>query len=171
MPVPSATYRVQLHAGFGFDAAAGIADYLSELGVSHLYASPYLQANAGSTHGYDVLDHSRVSRELGGDEAHERLCETLGRNGLGQILDIVPNHMSIASRENVWWWDVLENGQSSRYATYFDVDWRPPEQKLRDTVLMPILGDHYGREVQAGHVQLPPSGGTFTFHLFRHVMP
>src|SRR3954466_12993258 len=104
MPTPSATYRVQLHAGFGFDAAAGVADYLSELGVSHLYASPYLQANPGSTHGYDVLDHGRVNAELGGGEAHARLCETLGRNGLGQVLDIVPNHMSIASRDNVWWW-------------------------------------------------------------------
>src|SRR3569833_35070 len=116
MPVPLATYRVQLHVGFGFDAAAAIADYLSELGVSHLYASPYLQAGKGSTHGYDGLDHSRGSGELGGAEAHARLCETLGRNRMGHILDIVPNHMSIASRENTWWWDELENGQSRRNA-------------------------------------------------------
>ncbi|WP_435005432.1 malto-oligosyltrehalose synthase [Tundrisphaera lichenicola] len=171
MPVPMATYRVQMHAGFGFDAAAEIAVYLSDLGVTHLYASPYLQAGKGSTHGYDVLDHSKPNAELGGIEAQSRLCEALGRAGLGQILDIVPNHMSIASRENKWWWDVLENGQSSRYAAYFDVDWHPPEEKLRDTVLMPILGDHYGREVEAGRVKLQRNGGTFTFEYFDHVMP
>ena len=172
MPVPLATYRVQMHSGFGFDAAAAIADYLRELGVSHLYASPYLQAGKGSTHGYDVLDHSRPNAELGGPEAHARLCEALGKAGLGQILDIVPNHMSIASpQQNKWWWDVLENGQSSRYAGYFDVDWKPIEAKLRDTVLMPILGDHYGREVEAGRVQLHRAGGTFTLQYFDHVMP
>ena len=171
MPVPLATYRVQMHAGFGFDAAAAIAEYLSDLGVTHLYASPYLQAGKGSTHGYDVLDHSKPNAELGGPEAHARLCDALGKAGLGQILDIVPNHMSIASRENKWWWDVLENGQSSRYAGYFDVDWRPIEAKLRDTVLMPILGDHYGREVEAGHVQMRRDAGTFTFAYFDHVMP
>src|SRR5258707_9970776 len=162
MPVPSATYRVQLHAGFGFDAAAAIADYLSALGVSHLYASPYLQANAGSTHGYDVLDHSRVSVELGGIEAHARLCETLGSNGLGQILDIVPNHMSIASRENAWWWDVLENGPASQYAAYIHVDWKPPEEKLRDTLLMTVLGCHYSRVLVAQELQLIRDGGSIS---------
>ncbi len=171
MPVPLATYRVQMHAGFGFDDAAAIADYLHALGVSHLYSSPYLQAGKGSTHGYDVLDHSKPNDELGGFAAHDRLCKALGENGLGQILDIVPNHMSIAGRGNAWWWDVLENGQASRYATYFDVDWHPPEAKLRDTVLMPVLGDHYGREVEAGHVQVRRDGPVFTFHYFDHVMP
>jgi (1->4)-alpha-D-glucan 1-alpha-D-glucosylmutase len=171
MPVPLSTYRVQIHAGFGFDAVAAIADYLSELGVSHLYASPYLQAGKGSTHGYDVLDHSRASAEAGGAEAHERMCEALGRNGLGQILDIVPNHMSIASRENAWWWDVLENGQSSRYAAYFDVDWHPPEAKLHNTVLLPILGDHYGRVLEAGELKIKRTEGSFTVHYHDHVMP
>jgi (1->4)-alpha-D-glucan 1-alpha-D-glucosylmutase len=160
-----------MHAGFGFDAAAAVAGYLRDLGVTHFYASPYLQAGKGSTHGYDVLDHSQPNAELGGAEAHARLCQALGEAGLGQILDIVPNHMSIAGRGNKWWWDVLENGPSSRYAAYFDVDWRPPEQKLRDTVLMPILGDHYGREVEAGHIRLERVGGTFTIHYFDHVMP
>lgn len=171
MHVPLATYRVQLNAGFGFDAAAAIVDYLRELGVSHLYASPYLKAGKGSTHGYDVLDHSRVSEELGGAEAHTRLCRTLAENGMGQVLDIVPNHMSIASRENAWWWDVLENGQSSRYASYFDVDWHSPEAKLQDTVLLPILGDHYGRVVEAGEIKLRRVEGSFTFHYHDHVMP
>jgi (1->4)-alpha-D-glucan 1-alpha-D-glucosylmutase len=172
MPVPLATYRVQMRAEFGFDDAAAIADYLRDLGVTHLYTSPYLQAGKGSTHGYDVLDHSKPNAELGGAEAHARLCESLGKADLGQILDIVPNHMSIASpQQNRWWWDVLENGQSSRYAGYFDVDWRPAEAKLRDTVLMPILGDHYGREVEAGHVKLSRTGGGFAFHYFDHSMP
>ena len=171
MPRLLATYRVQLRAEFGFDAAAGIADYLRELGVSHLYASPYLQAGKGSTHGYDVLDHTRTSDELGGATAHARLCQSLTEQGLGQVLDVVPNHMSIASRENVWWWDVLENGQSSRYAAYFDVDWQPLEAKLHNTVLLPILGDHYGRVVEAGEIVLKRTGGSFTFHYHDHVMP
>lgn len=171
MPVPLATYRVQMHAGFGFEAVAGIADYLNALGVSHLYASPYLQANQGSTHGYDILNHGMVSQEIGGDEAHARFCEVLGRHGLGQILDVVPNHMSISSRDNAWWWDVLENGQSSLYAHYFDVDWQPPEQKLHDQVLLPILGDHYGRILDAGEIKLRRTAGSFTFHYHDHVMP
>ncbi len=120
MPVPLATYRIQIHAGFGFDDTAAIADYLQALGVSATsILRPSLQAGKGSTHGYDVLNHHQVSKELGGPEGHARLCQSLGKNHLGYILDIVPNHMSIASRENTWWWDVLENGQSSRYAVLF----------------------------------------------------
>lgn len=171
MTVPLATYRVQLHAGFGFDAAANIADYLHELGVSHLYCSPYLQAGAGSTHGYDVLDHGRVNEELGGAEGHAHLCRTLGEQQLGQILDIVPNHMSIASRENRWWWDVLENGPSSTFAAYFDVDWQAPEAKLHNMVLLPILGDHFGRILATGEVQIQRQSAAFTFHYHDHVMP
>ncbi len=171
MPVPLSTYRVQMRAEFGFDDAARVADYLRDLGVTHLYSSPYLQAGKGSTHGYDVLDHSKPNDELGGVEGHDRLCQALGEAGLGQILDIVPNHMSIAERGNRWWWDVLENGQSSHFASYFDVDWQPAEVKLRDVVLMPILGDHYGREVDAGHIKLHRDGAAFTFRYFDHVMP
>src|SRR4051794_2116213 len=171
MPVPLATYRVQLHAGFGFDETAAIADYLHALGVTHLYSSPLLQAGKGSTHGYDVMNHHQVSKDLGGPEGFERLCHSLGGNRLGFILDIVPNHMSIASRENAWWWDVLENGQASRYSFYFDVDWQPAEAKLRNTVLMPILGDHYGRVVEAGELKLKRDGGTFTVHYHDHVLP
>src|SRR5215813_9220665 len=104
---PRATYRVQLHPGFGFDDAAAIATYLGDLGVSHFYASPYLQAARGSTHGYDVVDHSHVNVELGGEEAHARFCAALGEAGLGQVLDIVPNHMAITGQDNAWWWDVL----------------------------------------------------------------
>jgi (1->4)-alpha-D-glucan 1-alpha-D-glucosylmutase len=169
-PWPLSTYRVQLQPSFGFDDVAGIAPYLHRLGVSHLYSSPYLQPAAGSTHGYDVIDHSRVNEELGGEEGHERMCAALGANHLGQVLDIVPNHMAIVGG-NRWWWDVLENGPSSQYASYFDVDWDPPEAKLRNSVLMPILGDHYGRVLEAGELQLVRDGGAFTIHYYEHVLP
>jgi (1->4)-alpha-D-glucan 1-alpha-D-glucosylmutase len=166
-----ATYRVQLNAGFNFDEAAGIADYLADLGISHLYCSPYLQAAPGSTHGYDVVDPGRVNAELGGAAGHARLSEALARRGLAQVLDVVPNHMAISSRENLWWWDLLENGPSSRYASYFDVDWDPPESKLRNTVLLPILGDHYGRVLEAGEFRLERQGGSFVLGYGDHQLP
>jgi (1->4)-alpha-D-glucan 1-alpha-D-glucosylmutase len=147
-----ATYRVQLRAEFGFQDAAAIAGYLAELGISHLYSSPYLQAAAGSTHGYGVVDHSRVNVELGGWSAYQAMCTELGANGLGQVLDIVPNHMAIGGHENAWWWDILENGPASRYASYFDVEWDPPESRHRNTVLLPILGDRYGRVLESGQL-------------------
>jgi (1->4)-alpha-D-glucan 1-alpha-D-glucosylmutase len=166
-----ATYRVQLHAGFGFADAAAIADYLADLGISHLYCSPYLQAAPGSTHGYDVVNPHQVNKELGGPEAHAQLCATLKEIGLGQVLDIVPNHMAIAGRENPWWWDVLENGPSSRYAGYFDLEWDPPEAKLRNTVLLPVLGDHYGRVLEAGELRLEREEGSFVIHYHDQVFP
>ena len=169
-PWPLSTYRVQLQPAFGFDDVTAIAPYLHRLGVSHLYASPYLQAAPGSTHGYDVIDHGRVNAELGGEAGHERMCAALGENGLGQVLDIVPNHMAIVGG-NRWWWDVLENGPSSQYASYFDVDWDPPEAKLRNTVLMPILGDHYGRVLEAGEFRLKRDGGAFTVDYYEHALP
>jgi (1->4)-alpha-D-glucan 1-alpha-D-glucosylmutase len=170
VPEPLSTYRLQLQPAFAFDDAAALAPYLARLGVSHLYASPYLQAAPGSTHGYDVVDHSKVNEELGGAEAHRRMGAALDEAGLGQVLDIVPNHMAVTAG-NAWWWDVLENGPSSQYASYFDVDWDPPEHKLRNTVLMPILGDHYGRVLEAGEIRLHRDGGQFTVHYFDHVMP
>ena len=170
MPVPASTYRLQLRPEFGFDAAAAVASYLADLGVTHAYASPYLQAAPGSAHGYDVVDHDRVNAELGGAAGHERFCTALGAAALGQVLDIVPNHMAITP-ENAWWTDVLENGPSSRYASYFDVDWDPPEQKLRNTVLMPVLGDHYGKVLEDGQLQLARQGGSFVVRYFEHVFP
>jgi (1->4)-alpha-D-glucan 1-alpha-D-glucosylmutase len=151
--VPLSTYRLQLHAGFTFDDAAQIADYLQALGITHVYASPYLQAAPGSMHGYDVVDPTRVNEELGGDDAHLRFCQRLGDVGLGQVLDIVPNHMAIGPR-NRYWWDVLENGQSSRYASWFDIDWHPAEVKLQNKVLIPVLGDQYGRILSARKIRL-----------------
>jgi (1->4)-alpha-D-glucan 1-alpha-D-glucosylmutase len=168
---PLSTYRVQLRSELGFDGVAAIADYLADLGVSHLYSSPYLQAAKGSTHGYDVTDPTRVNEELGGEEGHARLCRALGEQGLGQVLDIVPNHMAITERSNTWWWDVLENGPSSRYAAYFDVDWESPQARLRDTVLLPILGDHYGRVLENGELELTRRGGRFEIHYHEHRMP
>lgn len=166
----AATYRVQLRASFGFDAAAALAGYLADLGVSHLYCSPYLQAAPGSEHGYDVVDPTRVSEDLGGSAGHTRLCRALEEHGLGQILDIVPNHMATAP-DNRWWWDVLENGHASRYASYFDIEWNPPESKLRDTLLVPILGDHYGRILEAGELVLVHRHGAFTVRYHAHALP
>jgi (1->4)-alpha-D-glucan 1-alpha-D-glucosylmutase len=158
--VLNATYRLQLHPGFGFADAAAVARYLAELGVSHVYASPYLQATKGSTHGYDVIDHRSVNEELGGPGAHLEMSRHFGEAGLGQILDIVPNHMAV-DPGNVWWWDVLENGPASRYARYFDVDWDPPESQLRNLVLVPILADHYGRVLEQGLLGVERHGARF----------
>jgi (1->4)-alpha-D-glucan 1-alpha-D-glucosylmutase len=160
-----------LHAGFGFADAAAIADYLAALGISHLYCSPYLQAAPGSTHGYDVVNPHQVNKEIGGPEAHAQLCAKLKENGLGQVLDIVPNHMAILGRENPWWWDVLENGPSSRHAGYFDIEWDPPEAKLRNIVLLPVLGDHYGRVLEAGELCLEREEGSFVIRYHDQVFP
>jgi (1->4)-alpha-D-glucan 1-alpha-D-glucosylmutase len=166
-----ATYRLQFHPGFGFADAAGVADYLAHLGISHVYASPYLQAAPGSTHGYDVVNHRQVNEELGGAAAHAALCAKLRQTGLGQVLDIVPNHMAIAGQQNPWWWDVLENGPSSRYAAYFDVEWDPPETKLRNTVLLPVLGDHYGRVIEKREIKVAREGEQFVIRYHDHVFP
>lgn len=170
MRTPLSTYRLQLHAGFTFQQATAIADYLRELGVSHVYSSPYLQAGKGSMHGYDVVDHHRVNAELGGPEAHEAFSQKLGQLGLGQVLDIVPNHMSV-DPENRMWWDVLENGPSSRFATFFDIDWNATEEKLRDKVLMPVLGDQYGRVLENGDIKIGRDGVRFTVRYFEQEFP
>jgi (1->4)-alpha-D-glucan 1-alpha-D-glucosylmutase len=166
--VPRATYRVQLHADFGFDAAAALADYLAELGVSHLYASPYLQAAPGSQHGYDIVDHGKVNGELGGARAHARMCEALAQHGLSQVLDMVPNHMAVGVAENVWWWDVLEHGAQSRFARYFDVDW---DADGDDRVLLPILGERYFDALEAGLIRLTLDGEQVRVRYRDHVLP
>jgi (1->4)-alpha-D-glucan 1-alpha-D-glucosylmutase len=166
-----ATYRLQMWGGFTLDDTTAIAEYLAQLGISHLYSSPLLQAVKGTTHGYDVLDHSHVNRELGGEAAFERLSGALRKHNLGLLLDIVPNHMAIGGKDNLWWWDVLENGQSSKYAPYFDVEWMPPESKLHHQVMLPVLGDHYGRILDAGEIHIERHGGAFTVHYVDHVFP
>ena len=169
--VPTSTYRLQLRPEFGFSAAAAAAPYLARLGVSHVYTSPYLQAAYGSGHGYDVVDPRKVNTELGGSRAHRRFGVVLGQNRLGQVLDLVPNHMAIPGRENPWWWDVLENGQASRYARYFDVDWDPPEAYLRNLVLLPVLGDQYGRVLESGEIRLERRGAEFVIRYHEHLFP
>ena len=167
----AAAYRVQLHAGFTFDAAAALAGYLADLGISHLYCSPSLQAEAGSAHGYDVVDPGRLNQELGGAAGYDRLVASLAEAGLGQLLDIVPNHMAVDGRANTWWWDVLENGPSSRYASYFDIDWTPPQRKLTAAVLIPVLGDHYGRVLEAGELRIQYHQGSFSVRYHEHEAP
>jgi (1->4)-alpha-D-glucan 1-alpha-D-glucosylmutase len=154
MTPPRATYRVQLHRDFRFDDVIAILDYLDELGISHVYCSPYLQARPGSTHGYDVVDHHRINDELGGEDAHSRFVAALSRHGMGHVLDIVPNHMAVNDQANRWWWDVLKHGPESRYAAFFDIDWDPPEARLRRRLLLPVLGDHYGRVLEAGGMRV-----------------
>jgi (1->4)-alpha-D-glucan 1-alpha-D-glucosylmutase len=170
MRVPSSTYRLQLHSGFPFADAAKAAVYLKRLGVSHIYCSPYLQAAPGSMHGYDVVDQEKVNEELGGEEGHKQFCARLKELGLGQVLDIVPNHMALG-RQNRYWWDVLENGPSSRYATWFDIDWNSSEVKLQNKVLIPVLGDQYGRVLTSGKITLQRSGVSFQIRYGENLFP
>ncbi len=165
---PVATYRLQLRPEFDFRAASELAEYFASLGVSHLYASPYLQAAAGSSHGYDVVDPGQVNSELGGDSGRDTLCAALSKANLKQLLDIVPNHMAIRGGHNAWWWDVLENGPSSRYSSFFDVEWRAAQT---ERVLLPILGDQYGVEVEAGTIQLERDGSNFAVVYHEHRNP
>jgi (1->4)-alpha-D-glucan 1-alpha-D-glucosylmutase len=171
MTTPRSTYRLQLHAGFDFDAASKITGYLRELGVSHVYCSPCLEAARGSTHGYDVVNYHRVNPELGGEPARQRFLRALKECGLGQILDIVPNHMAIIGDQNAWWWDTLENGTSSFYARYFDIEWNAPEERLRNRILLPVLEDHSGRVVQAGKLKVERTGGSFLLRYYDHRFP
>ncbi len=168
--VLTSTYRLQLNANFTFDDAANISAYLKDLGISHVYCSPYLQAAPGSMHGYDVVDHQRVNDELGGEEGHRRFCARLAELELGQVLDIVPNHMAVGARNHNWW-DVLENGPSSRFATWFDIDWHSSEVKLQNKVLIPVLGDQYGRVLTAGQIQIDRERGSLCVRYGEHLYP
>ncbi|HJR24116.1 MAG TPA: alpha-amylase family glycosyl hydrolase, partial [Acidimicrobiales bacterium] len=143
-----ATYRWQLTPERGFDAAAAAAPLLAALGVSHLYLSPLAEAVPGSMHGYDVTDPTRIRQELGGDDGFHRLAEACRAAGLRLLVDIVPNHLA-AHPANPWWWDLLRLGSASRYAEVFDIDWQ-----AADVLVLPVLGDHYGRELEAGTVAL-----------------
>ncbi len=156
-----ATYRLQLHAGLDFARATACVPYLAKLGVSHLYLSPVLEAAHGSTHGYDVIDHERISGALGGEDGLARLVATAHAHGLGLVLDIVPNHMSTADPENRWWWDVLENGAASIWAHAFDVDWDAPEDRYRGAVIVAVLGDHRRKLVARREILLVREGARF----------
>jgi malto-oligosyltrehalose synthase/4-alpha-glucanotransferase len=171
--IPGATYRLQLHAGFGFRAATGLVPYLAALGVSHVYCSPYLRARAGSTHGYDIIDHNALNPEIGSPEEFEEFVQTLQAHGMGQILDLVPNHMGVMGADNVWWMDVLENGPASVYAEYFDIEWEPLNPALYRKILVPVLGDHYGVALERGEIKLvfEPEAGGFALFYFEHRFP
>src|ERR1700679_77279 len=167
---PSSSYRLQLHRAFNFDDAASITGYLKALGISHVYCSPYLQAAAGSMHGYDVVDPQAVNVELGGEEGQARFSSALEALNIGQVLDLVPNHMA-AGQENRFVWDVLENGPSSRFAAWFDIDWNSAEVKLQNKVLIPVLGDQYGRVLSAGEIKINYDGRSFQSRYFDHRFP
>ncbi len=148
--VPVATYRLQLHKDFGFADAIALVPYLARLGVSHVYASPFLKARPGSQHGYDVVDHGRLNPEIGGEAELDRLIGELHRHGMGLVLDVVPNHMGVLHGDNPWWQDVLEKGRASRYARFFDIDW----QRGHGRLLLPVLGKHYGEALDDGELRL-----------------
>lgn len=165
--LPRATYRLQLHADFGFEDAAALTDYLELLGISHAYSSPILGARPGSLHGYDIIDHTRVDPELGSTDALGRWSDALHQRGMGLVLDIVPNHMGIGA-DNAWWMNVLEHGPAAEYAEYFDIDWEPAKEELRGRVLLPVLEDHYGAVLDRGLLHLRFEGGSGSFEVSYH---
>ena len=171
--VPRATYRLQLNRSFGFRAAAELVPYLARLGVSHCYFSPYLKTRPGSEHGYDVTDHAKLNPELGEPADYDALCARLAEHDMGQIADVVPNHIGIMGADGRWWLSVLEHGQASRFADYFDIDWRPVTPKLKDKVLVPVLGDQYGNVLLAGHLvlELDDARGEVGVRYFEHWFP
>jgi (1->4)-alpha-D-glucan 1-alpha-D-glucosylmutase len=169
--IPAATYRLQFNRNFTFRAARDLVPYLHALGVSDCYASPVWQARAGSSHGYDICDHSRLSLDLGGAEGFEELAAALREHGMGLILDTVPNHMGIGDPGNAWWNDVLENGPGSRYAPFFDIDWHPVNVALENKVLLPLLEDQYGRVLEDGKIRLAYEAGAFSLWYYQHRLP
>ncbi len=159
--VPLATYRLQFQPVCTFDDAARLVPYLQELGISDCYASPILQAASSSSYGYDISDHNRLNPELGGERGFNECVGELKRHGMGLVLDWVPNHMGISGNTNAWWLDVLENGPSSPYARFFDIDWTPVKAELKNKVLLPILGDQYGKALENQELRLTFEEGAF----------
>jgi (1->4)-alpha-D-glucan 1-alpha-D-glucosylmutase len=168
--VPISTYRVQMHKDFTFADAQGIVGYLKQLGIGDFYSSPIFEARPNSMHGYDVTRHDRLNPELGGSEGFESFSAELQRQGLGLLLDIVPNHMGVGN-DSIWWQDVLENGHASQYSEYFDIDWKPLKPALRNKLLLPILGNQYGTELESKHIQVSIEDGRPLIHYYDHTMP
>jgi (1->4)-alpha-D-glucan 1-alpha-D-glucosylmutase len=171
-PVPTSTYRLQIAPGFGFDGAAAVVDYLHDLGVSHVYVSPVLQPVPGSPHGYDVVDHSRLNREAGGEPAFRQLVSELHDVGMGVVVDVVPNHMAVPTPAwlNAQLWSVLRDGPGSPYAGWFDVDWSVPSHAL----LMPVLGSRIGQVLAASELRLDtggPDGDETVLRYVDHELP
>jgi (1->4)-alpha-D-glucan 1-alpha-D-glucosylmutase len=169
---PRATYRLQLNKDFTFRDAAALAPYLAELGISHVYASPFLQARPGSTHGYDITNHNRINDEIGGEAEFEKFVEALHEQGLGLLLDFVPNHMGVGA-DNAWWLDVLEWGEYSPYAPFFDIDWDASRPDLKGKVLLPILGGQYGTVLIDGEIRVrfDAGDGTISAWYYDHRFP
>jgi (1->4)-alpha-D-glucan 1-alpha-D-glucosylmutase len=166
--IPRATYRVQLNKSFTFNDLTAIVPYLATLGISHVYCSPYFKARSGSMHGYDVVDHNQLNPEIGTREDFEQFVATLRSHNMGHILDIVPNHVGIMGADNAWWMDVLENGQASKYADYFDIEWNPANPALKGKVLVPVLGDAYGVVLERGELELRFECELGSFAVFYH---
>ena len=160
--IPAATYRIQFTPGFGFADALALIPYLHALGITDLYASPFFRARQGSLHGYDVTDHSTINPEFGTEADLEALAHALTQYGMGLLMDVVPNHMGISDASNRWWHDVLENGPGSPYAHFFDIDWAPPKAVLANKVLLPVLGDQYGKVLEQGDIRLCYDDGAFS---------
>ncbi|HEX8948220.1 MAG TPA: malto-oligosyltrehalose synthase, partial [Dissulfurispiraceae bacterium] len=169
--IPVSTYRLQLNYRFGFSDILGIIPYLDDLGISDIYASPYFKAKQGSLHGYDIVDPNALNPEVGTGEEYDEMTRELARHGMGQILDIVPNHMCITSSDNRWWLDVLENGPSSVYANFFDIDWHPVKPELTDKVLLPFLGDQYGKVLERQELGLTFEEGGFYVSYYENKFP
>jgi (1->4)-alpha-D-glucan 1-alpha-D-glucosylmutase len=168
--IPCATYRLQFNAGFTLRQAETLVSYFNELGITDCYASPLFKARAGSSHGYDICDHSQLNAEIGSETDFEAFTDALRNCGMGLILDVVPNHMSISSA-NAWWLDVLETGPSSPFAGYFDIDWHPVRPDLENKVLLPILEDQYGKVLESGKLRLIYEDGAFSIHYYDTKLP
>ncbi len=169
--LPNSTYRLQLNRDFTFLCAIDLVDHLHQLGISHLYLSPIFQSRPGSMHGYDVVRHNAINPEIGTLDDLRELANQLHARGMGLILDVVPNHMCAAASVNQWWSDVLENGPSSAFAHFFDIDWMPLKPDLANKVLLPILGEQFGRVLEGGLLSLRYAEGAFSLHYFDHVLP
>jgi (1->4)-alpha-D-glucan 1-alpha-D-glucosylmutase len=171
--IPRATYRMQLHRDFTFVDVAALVPYLAALGVSHVYCSPYLTARPGSRHGYDIVDHAMLNPELGTREEFDRMIEALAREGMTHLCDVVPNHMAVMGADNAWWMDVLENGPSSAYAAYFDIDWARRDRDVAGKVLVPVLGNAYGAVLERGELVLEfdARAGSLAVRYFEHRFP
>ena len=171
--IPRATYRVQLHHDFTFRDVTALVPYLAALGISHVYCSPYLRARPGSRHGYDIVDHRMLNPEIGSMEDFAQMVDALARHGMRHLCDVVPNHMAIMGEDNAGWMDVLENGPSSTYAPYFDIDWSPYDPDLAGKVLVPVLGEPYGAVLARGELVLAfeRASGEFVVRYFKHRFP
>ncbi|HEX7959735.1 MAG TPA: malto-oligosyltrehalose synthase, partial [Terriglobales bacterium] len=167
---PLSTYRLQFHKDFRFADAERLIPYLHSLGISHVYASPILEARAGSTHGYDIVQHNRLNPEIGTEEEFLSLTRALAAHGMGLILDIVPNHMGVGT-QTPWWRDVLENGRTSAYADFFDIDWEPLKPELKNKLLLPLLGAQYGEVLEKGELRLELQDESIVLRYFDHSFP